>query len=378
MADAEDNTIILSFKYRLLPTRKQHKTLAHILEEQRILYNAALQSRIDCYRKTRKSLSYMTQAKQLTELRELPEYFAMPVNLQRWTLSRLDDAYGAFFKRVKRGEEPGFPRFRGKGRWQSFGFSEFSGIRFDGKRTRFRGLPGGLRVHLHRPMPDGKILSCTFTRNAKGWYICFQMRVVKQPLPANDNAVGIDMGLKSLMVLSTGEAIPNIRKARQAEKEQRIRQRALARCKRSSKRRLKVKRRLVRLYEHTTNGRRTYAHQLSARLVREHDFIAIENLNVKGMVRGNLAKSIHDAGWGQLRQFLTYKAANADRVLVAVNPRNTSQECSGCGVIVPKTLRDRVHDCPGCGLVMDRDENAARNILERARSGARATQRRAA
>ena len=378
MAAAEDNTTILTFKFRLLVNKRQHKALAAILNQQRFIYNACLESRIDCYRKTGKSLSYMTQTKHLTELRQDAVYASLPVNLQRWTLSRLDDAYRSFFRRIKRGDKPGFPRFRGKDRWRSFGFAELGGLRFDGNRIRFKGLCGGLRVHLHRPLPPaGKLLSATFTTDAKGWHVCFHMRVEKQALPSTGNAVGIDMGLKELLVLSTGEAIPNVRKAKNAEREQRIRQRALARCKRGSKRRLKVKRRLVRVLEHTARARRTYAHQISARLVRENDFIAIEDLNVKGLAAGMLAKSVHDAGWGMLRQMLTYKAANADRKLVAVSPRHTSQTCPECGNIKAKTLTERVHSC-ACGCVMDRDVAAAKVILQRGCSELRATERRAA
>jgi putative transposase len=142
-----------TYKFRLLPTRKQHQALRKICESQRQLYNAALQERIDCYRKTGKSLRYLDQCKALTELRDDPEFSAVPANLQRWTLRRVEEAYQGYFGRVMRGEKAGFPRFRGIGWWKSFGFNEVGGLRFDGRRIRFKGLPGGLRVHLHRPLP---------------------------------------------------------------------------------------------------------------------------------------------------------------------------------------------------------------------------------
>jgi putative transposase len=233
-------------------------------------------------------------------------------------------------------------------------------------------VPGSLRIHLHRPLPEGKPLCCTFTRDAKGWHICLQYRVPVAALPKTGREIGVDMGLKELCVLSTGEVIPNPQKARKAEKKQRRLNRALRRCERGKRNRLKAKRRLARLHLHTANSRKTYLHQIAAKLVRENDAIYIEDLNVKGLGRSRLAKSVHDAGWAALRKFIADKAEYADRLVVAVDPKNTSQECSGCGELVPKKLKDRTHSCPHCGLVLCRDVNAARVILKRAGSAARA------
>lgn len=370
-----DDTIVLSYKYRLLPTRRQHRALEQILESQRHLYNAALESRIDCYRKTGKSLSCFSQFKHLTELRADAEYRAIPANVQRATLERLDNAYSGFFRRLKSEGKAGFPRFKGKGWWSSFGFKEFCGIRFDGRRLRFKGLPGRLRVHLHRPFPDSKMLGCTFKRDHKGWSVSFQIAVAKDLLPHTGRTVGIDMGLSSLAVTSTGEHIPNPKVAKKAERELRSRQRAVSRCKRGSKRRAKVRKEVTRLHAKIVNTRQTYLHQVSAKLVRENDIIVIENLNIKGLASGMLAKSVHDASWGKLEEYLTYKAEKAGRQLIKVNPKNTTQDCSGCGALVPKKLSDRWHNCPHCGLSLHRDHNAALVIL--ARSGAKASQREA-
>ncbi|MCU1325003.1 MAG: transposase [Bryobacterales bacterium] len=374
MADATDSTVIRSFKFRLLPNKKQHEALERILESQRQLYNGALDHRIGAYRKAGKTMTLYSQQKELTELRLEPEFANVPANLQRWTLRRLDTAYSDFFRRMKNGEKAGFPRFRGYGWWNTFGFAEWSGIRFHGKRIRFKGMPGGLRAHLHRPMPDGKPLCCTFTRDAKGWNISIQCLVTIVALAETGRSVGIDMGLKELCVFSTGEIIPNPKKARSAEKRQRRLQRALQRCERGKKNRIKAKRRLARLAMKTANARRTYLHQVSANLVRQNDAIYIENLNVKGLAGGMLAKSVHDAGWGLLREFITYKAESAGRTVIAVDPKNTTQACSGCGVIVPKKLAERWHECPDCGLSLDRDHNAALNILKRGGTASRASQ----
>ncbi|KWT70784.1 Mobile element protein [Hyphomicrobium sulfonivorans] len=290
----------------------------------------------------------------------------MPLCVQRWTLRRLDDAYKAFLRRLKaRTGKAGFPRFRGKGCWGSFGFNEFSGIRFDGKRFRFRGVPGGLRVHLHRELPKGKICSCVFTRDAKGWSVCLQVRVEAQEKRSVSTSVGIDLGIKVFAYQSDGVILPNPRVARKAERRMRIRQRALARCKRGSNRRRKVKAELSRLHRKITNTRSTWLHQQSARIANSYDLIAAEDLNVKGMAKHpTLARSIHDASWGKFISMLSYKAERAGSTFITVNPRNTSQRCSGCGEIVPKTLAVRTHSCPSCGLVIDRDHNASLNILQ--------------
>lgn len=367
VANPDIPSLVLTRKYRLLPSRKQYAALASILDDQRLLYNAALQGRIEAYRKASKTVTLYIQQQELTELRQEPEFAAIPANLQRWTLRRLDEAYQAFFRRLKaKGEKAGFPRFRGKGRWDSFGFSEFSGIRLKGKRLYFKGMPDSLRVHLHRPLPDCKPLSCTFTRDHKGWAVCLQYRIPVAALPVTGKSIGVDFGLTHLATLSTGEAIPNPRVAKRAEREMRKRQRALARCRKGSKRRQKVRLAVTRCHARIKNTRRTYLHQVSARMVRENDVIAIEDLNVKGLAGSMLAKSIHDASWAKLKEMLAYKAAKAGRQLIEVDPRYTSQACSGCGVIVPKKLSERWHRCPECGLQMDRDENAARNVLHRA------------
>ncbi len=358
--------MILSYKYRLLPTAVQHAALRETLEQQRILYNVALEERIGAYRATGKGRSYQDQCRAVTEWRhEDPAAASVPANLQRWTLKRLDLAYGGFFDRVKRGGKAGFPRFRGRGRWNSFGFAAFSGVTFDGKRLHWRTFPGGLRVHLHRPLPDhADIRSCSISRDLKGWSASFQVRLPDVEKRVVEAAVGIDLGLKVFAYQSDGVIVPNPRIARRAEKEMRRRQRALSRCKRGSHRRQKVKLRLARVHRKIENTRDTFLHQQAARVVRDYDLIAVEALSVGNMVQHpTLARSIADASWAKFLGFLLYKAEGAGATLIRVNPRNTSQACSGCGILVPKSLTVRVHCCPDCGLTLDRDENAARNIL---------------
>ncbi len=360
--------MLLAFKYRLRPSKRQHAALRDTLESQRQLYNAALEERIGCYRRSGKGRSYIDQFRSLTEWRQQDaEAAAVPLKLQRWTLKRLDEAYQAFFRRLKaRDGKAGFPRFRGKQRWDSFGFAEFSGIRWDGRRLRWRGMPGGLRVHLHRPLPAGAdIRSCVFRRDHKGWAVCFQISVPVAETRGPTRAIGIDLGLKVFAYCSDGATIPAPQIARRAQRQMRLRQRALARCKRGSNRRRKVGAQFARAHAKIANARNTWLHQQSAALVNRADLIAVEKLRIKGLAGGMLAKSVSDAGWGKFIGMLRYKAARAGSHIVEVDPRHTSQECSGCGVLVPKTLAQRTHHCPACGLVLDRDENAARNILAR-------------
>lgn len=357
--------LVLTYKYRLRPTKGQHRALERLLESQRLLYNAALEERIGCYRATGRGRSYVDQCKALTELRADSDFSAVPVNLQRWTLKRLDEAFAAFFRRVKaRKAKAGFPRFRGKGRWDAFGFNEFAGIRFDGKRLRFKGLPGGLKVHLHRPLPEPlDIRACVFRRDPKGWAVCLQAKVAAAEPRPGTRAVGIDLGLKSFLVRSDGIAVEAPKFGRRAGKELRRRQRALARCKRGSRRRSKAKARVARLHMAIADARRTWLHRQSARLAREFDVIVAEKLNVAGMVRHpRLSGAIADAAWNAFLGMVDYKAERAGGRLIRVDPRNTTQACSACGAIVPKTLAERTHRC-GCGLAIDRDLNAALNVL---------------
>ena len=363
--------VILTYRYRLLPSKHQHRALEAILEEQRQLYNAALEERIDAYRKAGITRNYVDQCKALTEWRQCdPEAAGRPVYLQRWTLKQLDEAYRGFFRRVAGGAKPGFPRFRGKSRFDTFGFRQFHGIRLEGCRIRFQGLPGSLRVHIHRPLPENvPIKSCVFRRDAKGWAVGFNVEVPEALPRQPERAVGVDLGISTFAVLSDGGFIPSLRAARRAERRLRVASRALARKARGSAGRRKARRELSRCHAATARVRANHLHEASARLVRDYDVIVIEKLNVKALARSALAKDIHDASWSRFISMLRYKAACAGTHLLEVDPRNTSQDCSGCGLTVPKDLGERSHDCPHCGLSIDRDLNAARNILDRAGVG---------
>jgi len=224
-------------------------------------------------------------------------------------------------------------------------------------------------VKLHR-QPQGTIKTCTIIAKNGKYYASLSCEVEATPLPLREGGVGIDLGVKHLAITSEGEFYEHPQFLRESERELRQKQRAVSRKKKGSHRRKKAIRELANLHSHITNQRKDYAHKVSRKLVNQYGLIAFENLNVQGMVKNHhLAKSIADASWHQLVQYTTYKAEEAGRRVVLVDPKNTSQLCSNCGVIVPKPLSERVHRCGQCGYVQDRDVNAAQNILKRAQTG---------
>lgn len=362
--------MIVTYQYRLLPTKRQHRVLEQLLESQRLLYNAALEGRIGAYRRGIVR-TFVDQCKALTEWRQSdPDAASIPANLQRATLKRLEHAYHVFFRRLKNKQKAGFPRFRGKGWWDSFGFHEFYGIRLVGERLLFKGMPGGLKVHLHRAMPeDARIRSCTLKRDTKGWKVGFAVDVPAQEARSAERCVGIDLGITTFAALSDGGFIPSLRAARRAAARLRRAQRSLARKKRGSKSRAKARLEVARCHAATTSKRTEHLNQAMARLIRDYDVIAVEGLNVDALAKGMFSRDVQDASWGRFLFMLGYKAERAGVRVMKVDHRNSTQDCSGCGTIVPKIGNARWHDCPHCGLSMDRDLNAARNILNRAGVG---------
>ncbi len=222
-----------------------------------------------------------------------------------------------------------------------------------------------MKIKLHRPL-EGKIKTVTIKRAADRWFACFCVAVeAKQLLPISTEAVGIDVGLTTFAVLSDGTEIRNPRHYRNAEARLRRCQRKVARRKKSSNRRRKAVLLLQRAHGHVRNQRADFHHKESRKLVNQFGFIAVENLNVKGLARGILAKSVNDAGWSKFLEFIAYKAECAGREFVRIDPRGTSQTCV-CGASVPKSLKDRWHICPDCGLSAGRDHVSAQVILIRA------------
>jgi len=352
-----------TFKYRLQPSRSQRTKLMQTLELCRWVYNETLATRKNAWEQEQKSLSLYDTNKLLTLWKQAhPELRAVFSQVLQNVQARVDLAFQAFFRRVKAGEKAGYPRFRGCGGYDSFTFKQSGFELLD--NGLFLSKIGAVKIILHRPM-EGRIKTLTIQRDAVGnWYACFACEGEPEPLPFNDLAIGIDLGLNCFAKLSDGAGIDNPRFFRRDEQELAKAQRKLSQAEQGTPARAKRRKAVQQIHQRIANRRKNFAHQESRKLVNALGFMAFENLRIKNMLQNHcLAKSISDAAWRQLIQYTTYKAENAGRVVVLVEPRNTSQRCSGCGEMVEKSLDIRVHACPVCGLVMDRDQNAAINIL---------------
>ncbi|QCG93137.1 transposase (plasmid) [Azospirillum sp. TSA2s] len=358
-----------SYTYRLYPTKAQAAVLTEMLGAFCDLYNAALQQRIEAYRRQHKTLRYLDQASELKAVRAADECLAQfSYSAAQQVLRRLDKAFTAFFRRLKTKAKAGFPRFQAKSRFDSAAFRVGNGLTIrKSKHLGVIGVPGEIKVKWHRGFPaSARVNTAVLSRSAGTWFVCFQVALPDQEGPPHGGAaVGIDVGLSSLIATSDGETVETPPWTKRAAKKQRRLQRALARCTRGSKRRLKARHRLARHGAHTANQRRDVLHKLSRSLVERYAVIALEDLSVDRLARSMLAKAVYNAAWGQLRRFLEYKAVSAGTRVEVVDPRGTSQTCPACGAGVAKTLSDRLHKCP-CGCVMDRDIAAAVVILQRA------------
>ena len=357
-------TVRKTYKEKLRPTPEQEQALDVVLWRCRTLYNVALEQRKTSWERCHVSVKRYAQETELKDIREaFPEYEAIHSHVLQDVLARLDKAYQAFFERIKRGEQPGFPRFQGRNRWHSFTYKEFgNGARLDNGYLVLAKI-GRIHVHWSRPI-QGSIKTVTVSKEADGWYACCSCAEVPvQPLPLTGQETGIDVGLKVFLVTAEGDVVENPRHYRRAERELKKAQRRLSRRKKGSKRRRKALQLLAKKHQKVQRQRRDFHHKTALILVQHYDTIYLEDLRVANMVKNHhLAKSIGDAGWAQFRTILEGKAVYAGRRVVAVPPAYTSQDCSGCGERIEKSLSVRTHVCTSCGLILDRDENAARNI----------------
>ena len=352
-----------TFRYRVYPNRLQSEALDAQLGEACRLYNGALQERRDAWRQARRSVSYYEQANQLKAIRADGSLALANFSACQDVLRRVDKTFRAFFSRVKAGRKAGYPRFRSRRRYDTLTFPAYG----DGCRLRPNGRlyvqgAGEIKVKLHRPV-DGVIKTVSVKREAGRWYALFSCEVEPAALPPSDEAVGIDLGLTTFAVLSDGSEIANPRYARKAAAAVRRAQRKVARRKRRSNGRRKAVVLLQKAHAHVVHQRNDFHHKAARALVDRFGLIVVEALNVKSLAGSMLARSVHDAAWGMFLDRLDEKAESAARQVVRVNPNGTTQRCSGCQTMVPKTLSLRWHDCPACGLSLSRDENAAREIL---------------
>jgi len=377
-----------AYKFRLSPTHKQIATLEWILRRCKELYNAALEERREAYRMNGVSVCYQMQANQLPAIKEVrEEYQAIHSQVQQDVLKRLDKAMQAFFRRVMNGEKPGYPRFKSGDRYDSFTYPQ-GGYEIIKNRLHLSKI-GQIKIKLHREI-KGKMKTCTVKREGEQWYAVLTTEYEFDPAMTfhpSEEEVGIDLGINSFAALSDGTFIENPRIYRNAEEEIKAAHKKIARRKKGSCRRARAKKELSRLYRKSRNKRRDFLHKQSHRLTKRYGTLVFEDLQIANMTKapepkqdengkylpngaaakGGLNKSILDAGWAAFVTICSHKAAEAGGKVVKVAPHGTSQACSGCGGVVPKDLGVRWHCCPDCGCELDRDHNAARNILHRYR-----------
>ena len=357
-----------SFKYRATLNKDCQANCLNIIDKCRWLYNSALCQRIVVYNSTKKGLNYYDQANQLPNLKkELPEFKTVPSQTLQDVLNRLNRSFMGFFNRIKNGtDKAGFPRFRSRDRYHSFVLKQ-AGWKLEHSNLYVKNV-GRFKLKLHRPIL-GLIKTVTITQARTGkWYVVFSCADVPEkiyPEPILES-IGLDVNISNFLTDSEGTVIENPRYFRNGERYLRLCQRRLSRRKRSSEKRKKAKLLLCKAHEYVGNQRQDFLHKIANTYVSTYGNIYVENLKIKNMIKNkHLSKSIADVSWGKFFELVSYKAVEAGRTLLKVSPNNTSQLCSKCGNIVPKTLKERVHDCKNCGLVLTRDHNSAINILKR-------------
>ena len=360
--------VLSTVKAKLYPNATQARALTAYLDQARQVFNSCLADRRDAWRESQTKRSRFDQTKMLTRGRAANEELRrLPVQIGRDAIRRVDLAFQGFFRRVKaKTKRPGYPRFKGVNRYNSFTIGECGDVLKIQGRVRVSGIDKPLRARGLRPFV-GTIKRLCIVRRAGKWFARIlvddgQAAPAKRPITT---AIGIDMGLNSFLTTSEGQQVKCPKHYRRLEGTLRRAGRHVSRCKRGSGGRQRAVQRLQAVHAKIADCRNDFTHKLSKSLVAGYSLIAAEKLNIGGMVKSRLAKSILDAAWGQFLWQTGYKAEKAGVRFVQVNPRHTSQECSRCGQLVPKDLSVRVHRCTHCGLVLDRDVNAAKVILKR-------------
>jgi putative transposase len=351
------------FQYRIFPTKKQATKLHETLEECRWLYNHLLEKRKGAYEQSGKGLSlYQQHATYPILKQERPSLNTVHSQVLQNVAVRLDLAFKAFFRRSIAGEAPGYPRFKGKGRYDSFTYPQF-GFKIDKQGKLFASGIGHIKIILHRPL-RGKVKTLTIRCSSTGkWYASFSCEVEPERLPERSEQVGIDVGLKTFATLSDGTEIENPRFFRKEEQALAKVQRKQSKLTKSTPERRKHRKAVAHVHERIAWRRENFTHQESHKIINAYGGIGVEDLHVNRMIHNHcLAKSIADASWSAFFVQLSRKAEEAGRAFIKVNPAYTSQTCSRCGHRQLMPLDVRIFTCPCCHAHLDRDLNAALNI----------------
>ncbi len=343
---------MLTYKFHLYPTETQNRIMEETLETCRRLYNAMLADRIE------NRTGFYEQKKVLVGLKRSDKHLkSIHSQVLQDVVLRLDKAYQAFFAGLSR-----YPKFRRKGRYNSLTYPQ-SGFNLEGDRIKLS-MIGKVKVRLHRQVV-GVTKRVTIIRDVDQWFVALLVEETSVEKQSGDGKVGIDVGVSNLVALSDGMLIDNPRFLNHSVERIKSIQRQLSRKKRGSKNRGKTKLSLAKLWRKVRRQRDDFGHKLSDKLTKENQIIVFENLRIGNLVKNHsLASAIMDSAWGKLRQLTAFKAERRGGRVILVNPDGTSQKCSGCEGVVQKALNERTHSCSNCGLVLDRDVNAARNILK--------------
>jgi len=403
--------MLRTYKYRLYSNKEVTSKLYWTLARCRELYNAALSERKDAYQKHQRTLlyhnseghviavqmqanirvsdvSYLQQKRDLVAIKEeREEYQEIASHVLQDVMLRLEKGMKAFYRRIREGQTPGFPRFQGRNRYNSFTYPDGAGWKLNGNILHLSKI-GDIKVKLHRPL-EGSIKTCTIKKEVDQWYVTFSCEIPDEQVgthtPYTDDAIGIDLGLLHFATLSTGDTIENPRYYRKAQADLKRKQQHKDRCKRGSHRKEKARKQVAKAHRKIKNQRADFLHKQSRQLVNTYETIVFEDLQVANIskaptpkqdengkylpngaaAKGGLNKSILDAGWGTFVSMCQSKAEYAGLVTVlTIDPKYTSQVCSGCGTVRKKELSERWHSCE-CGTELDRDHNAAFNILSK-------------
>lgn len=353
--------MIRAYRFRLYPSQTQTEARTHHLWLSKELWNRMLEH---CKNMFRSEYRFPTKK----ELREVAKHQGLYSQVAQELVDRLEESVIRYFQLRRTGAKCGFPRFKSFHRMKSLCYPQM-GFKLSDNKLRVTPF-GEIRLKLHR-IPKGRIKTLVLKREPSGrWFGILTSESDEKRVDTNQGSeVGIDLGLTKLAVVSDGTVIPNPRHLKRYEDKIAILGRRLSKKKKGSRNREKARVKLSRTYEKLGNARRDFLHKVSHSFVRKYSLVALENLSTKNMVQNHFGKQINDAAWYTLANMLCYKAGSAGCRVVFVDARGTSQECSRCGGIIKKGLQDRIHKCRYCGLVMDRDLNAAHNILKRATAG---------
>jgi putative transposase len=386
-----------SYQYKIKPTKQQTEKIDKTLEMLRCQYNYLLAQRFDWYEQNRCPVDRCPLICHLPELKEQPNYYNQKASLVQLKVNRpwYKDIHSQVLqevpKRVEKtfdrwlsgdvnGKKSGRPRFKGKGQYKTFTYTQFKQQTLEDSLTlRYHFVNnkiklskiGDVKVIVHRPIPDGlKIKTVSITKKADGYYVSLSLEDATVPTIKPDfnpeSITGIDVGLQEFLTTSENETVAIPQHYRKAQKRLRVIQKRVSRRKKGSNRRQKAVKQLGKQHKKVADKRKDFHFKTANNLLKKYDVVAVEDLNIKGLARTRLAKSVLDAGWASFLSILTNKAENAGLLVIPVKASGTSQDCSSCGVKVPKKLHVRWHDCPSCGCSLDRDHNAAINIKNRA------------